>query len=193
MPAGGRTDAIGTWGPPQTAAWARGDRETVNRDDRDAANASATARTVPARREQGKRTGVVGDALRTASPDGEPVSIKLVEVVDPADFLFTAAGYRLQPGERAVVVHTELTNRGSVPFSALPDLYLVLVDVDGATVSKAPVSLSSRPPHRVGTKPGETVGGHTVYVLPENTELASVRWSTRPDDDQGALTWTLPE
>jgi hypothetical protein len=201
MPAGGRADAIGTWGPPQTAAWARGDQETTKLEDqeptkptnRDATSASQKVRTVPVGHEQGKRTGVVGGVLYTESPDGEPVSIKLVEVVDPADFLFTAAGYRLQPGERAVVVHTELTNRGSVPFSALPDLYLMLVDVDGETVSKAPVSLSSRPPHRIGTKPGETAGGHTVYVLPEDTELASVRWSTRPDDDQGALTWTLPE
>ena len=192
MPAGGRADAIGTWGPPQTAAWARGDREATKHGDRETVNMSATVPTGPAGRER-KRTGTVGDVLYAESPDGEPVSIKLVEVVDPADFLFTAAGYRLQPGERAVVVHTELTNRGAVPFSALPDLYLVLVDVDGATVSKAPVSLSSRPPYRIGTKPGETVGGHTVYVLPENTELASVRWSIRPDDDQGAITWTLPE
>jgi hypothetical protein len=156
-------------------------------------DASTTARTVPAGREPGKRTGVVGDMLHTESPDGEPVSIKMVEVVDPADFLFTAAGYRLQPGERAVVVHTELTNRGSAPFAALPDLYLVLVDNNGATVSKAPVSLSSRPPHRIGAKPGETAGGHTVYVLPESTELAAVRWSAQPDDDQRALTWTLPD
>lgn len=156
-------------------------------------NASATTRTVPAAREPGKRAGVVGDMLRTESPDGEQVLIKLVEVVDPADFLFTAAGYRLQPGERAVVVHTELTNRGSAPFATLPDLYLVLVDVNGVTVSKAPVSLSSRPPHRIGTKPGETAGGHTVYVLPESTELAAVRWSARPDDAQKALSWTLPD
>jgi hypothetical protein len=185
MPAGGRADAISTWGPPQTAAWARGDREALN--------TSATVRTVPAGREPDKRIGVVGDLLHTESPDGEQVSIKLVEVVDPADFLFTAAGYRLQPGERAVVVHTELTNLGSGSFSTLPDLYLVLVDVDGETVSKAPVSLSSRPPHRTGTKPGETAGGHTVYVLPEGTELAAVRWSAEPDDGQRALTWTLPD
>jgi hypothetical protein len=147
---------------------------------------------VPARRQPGKHTGVVGDVLYTESSDGERLSIKLVEVVDPADFLFTAAGYRLQPGERAVVVHTELTNRGSAPISTLPDLYLVLVDVDGETVSKAPVSLSSRPPHRIGAQPGETAGGHTVYVLPEATELVSVRWSSRPDAER-ALTWTLPE
>ena len=85
--------------------------------------------------------------------------------VDPADYLFTAAGYRLQEGERSVVVHTELTNRGQVPFQTLPDLYLVLVTPDGETISKAPVSLSSRPPHRIGVAPGETAGGHTVYQV----------------------------
>ena len=112
-------------------------------------------------------------------------------MVDPADFLFTAAGYRLREGERAVVVHTELTNRGGIPFPTLPDLYLVLVDADGKAVSKAPVSLSSRPPHRIGVQPGETAGGHTVYVLPDHTQITSVRWSARSDDDKHVLTWTI--
>lgn len=179
-------DPVGTWGVPQTAAWARGDQGAMS--------TSTTVRTVPSgRRDPARRSGVVGEVLHGEGLDGERVSIQLLEVVDPADFLFTAAGYRLQPGERSVVVHTELTNRGAVPFSSLPDLYLLLVDVDGGTVSKAPVSLSSRPPHRIGVQPGETAGGHTVYVLPEDTELASVRWSPRPDDDSGALTWSLPD
>ncbi len=133
----------------------------------------------------------MGTALETEGLEGERLSILLVEVVDPADFLFTAAGYRLQEGERAVVVHTELTNRGSVPFSSLPDLYLVLLTPDGRTVSKAPVSLSSRPPHRIGVQPGETAGGHTVYVLPEDLQISAVRWSPRPDADQHSLTWTI--
>jgi hypothetical protein len=123
--------------------------------------------------------------------EGEPISMRLVEVVDPADFLFTAAGYRLQPGERSVVVHTELTNRGAAVLATLPDLYLVLVDDHGDTVSKAPVALSSRPPHRIGVQPGETAGGHTVYVLPETTELAAVRWSPHPDDEPHSLTWAV--
>jgi len=133
----------------------------------------------------------VGTSQQTVGLEGEQLSIQLVEVVDPADFLFTAAGYRLQEGERAVVVHTELTNRGTVPFSSLPDLYLLLIAADGQTVSKAPVSLSSRPPHRIGVQPGETAGGHTVYVLPDSTELTSVRWSPRPDDPAHSLTWEI--
>jgi hypothetical protein len=168
-------DPVATWGPPGSAAWARGDELLT-----------ATVRTTPA-----TRTGAVGDTLHTEGLDGERLAIRLVEVVDPADFLFTAAGYRLRPGERSVVVHTELINRGSTPLSTLPDQYLVLLAQGGHAVSKAPVALSSRPPHRVGVRPGDTAGGHTVYVLPETTELAAVRWSARPDDEQRALTWTV--
>ena len=134
-----------------------------------------------------------GSKLDVEGPEGERLTILLVEVVDPADFLFTAAGYELQEGERAVVVHTELTNRGATPFTSLPDLYLELVAVDGSTISKAPVSLSSRPPHRIGVPPGETAGGHTVYVLPESTELSAVRWSPRPGDEERSLTWDITD
>ena len=124
-----------------------------------------------------------------SGPEGERVSIVVVEVVDPADFLYTAAGYELQDGERSVVVHTELTNLGPMPFTSLPDLYLELIAADGSAVSKAPVSLSSRPPHRMGVPPGETAGGHTVYVLPEDTELTAVRWTPAPGADDRALSW----
>ena len=170
-------DPMNTWGPPGSAAWARGDQR-----------GQQSFQQVPA-----GRTGKIGSKLDVEGLEGERITIQLVEVVDPADFLFTAAGYQLQDGERAVVVHTELTNRGAMPFSSLPDLYLVLVAEDGSTVSKAPVSLSSRPPHRIGVPPGETAGGHTVYVLPENTELTAVRWTPRPGDEQRTLTWDISD
>lgn len=187
-PAPPRPDPQSTWGPPQSSSWARGDQPT-RPATRDTPGTPAPAAQPAAPGQQGR----VGDTLLTDGADGEPVAIHLVEVVDPADFLFTAAGYRLREGERSVVVHTELTNRGSVPFPQLPDLYLVLVAKDGQTVGKAPVSLSSRPPHRIGVRPGETTGGHTVYVLPETTEVTSVRWSFRPDDEHNTLTWTVEQ
>jgi hypothetical protein len=173
---------ISMWGPPQTSTWARGDAPPQD----------VTQPTVRAEAPD-VRQGKVGNALQTEGLEGEKLSITLVEVVDPADYLFTAAGYRLQEGERSVVVHTELTNRGAVAFQSLPDLYLVLVTPDGKTISKAPVSLSSRPPHRIGVPPGETQGGHTVYVVPENTEVTSVRWSPRPDEESRSLTWTVED
>jgi len=173
---------VSMWGPPQTSTWARGDGPPQD----------VTQPTVRTERpEADVRQGKVGSALQTEGLEGERLSITLVEVVDPADYLFTAAGYRLQEGERSVVVHTELTNRGAVAFQSLPDLYLVLVTPDGKTISKAPVSLSSRPPHRIGVPPGETAGGHTVYVVPEQTEVTSVQWSPRPDEESRTLTWTV--
>ncbi|HEX2131302.1 MAG TPA: AsnC family protein [Actinophytocola sp.] len=173
---------MSTWGPPQTSTWARGDQPPQDMTQ-------PTVRTE--RPDAGVRQGKVGTVLQTEGLEGEQLSITLVEVVDPADYLFTAAGYRLQEGERSVVVHTELTNRGQVSFQSLPDLYLVLVTPDGETISKAPVSLSSRPPHRIGVPPGETAGGHTVYVVPENIEVTQVRWSPRPDEESRTLTWTV--
>jgi hypothetical protein len=173
---------VSTWGPPQTSTWARGDQLPQDL-------------TQPTNRppESNAREGKVGTTLQAEGLEGERLSVQLVEVVDPADYLFTAAGYRLQEGERSIVVHTEITNRGTVTFQTLPDLYLVLVTPEGRQISKAPVSLSSRPPHRIGVAPGETAGGHTVYVVPEDTEVVSVQWSPRPDEEDRTLTWSVTE
>lgn len=163
---------LSTWGVPQTASWARGDEPRRQGAD-------------------GGRHGRIGETMATQGLEGEQLTVQLLEVQDPADYLFGAAGYRLDAGERAVVVHTEITNRGAVPFASLPDNYLELVTADGTTVAKAPVSLTSRPPHRIGVRPGETLGGHTVYVLPDTTRVVSVRWSPRPEPDDRTLTWTV--
>ncbi|GAA3568196.1 hypothetical protein GCM10022222_60170 [Amycolatopsis ultiminotia] len=161
-----------TWGLPQTASWARGDEPRPQ---------------APA----GGQRGRIGETLAAQGLEGEQLTLQLLEVQDPADFLFGAAGYRLEDGERAVVVHTEITNRGAIPFASLPDNYLELITDDGAAVAKAPVSLTSRPPHKIGVRPGETLGGHTVYVLPEATQVVAVRWSPRPEPDDRTLTWTV--
>lgn len=171
--------SMNPWGPPGSASWARGDQQT---------DAGGSLRHQPS---PPPRSGRIGTTLEVDGPEGERIDLLLVEVVDPADFLITAAGYELREGERSVVVHTELTNRGATPFTALPDLSLVLVAEDGSTVAKAPVSLSSRPPHRTGVPPGETAGGHTVYVLPESTRLSGVRWTPRPGDERRTLTWDI--
>lgn len=166
-----------TWGPAQSAEWARGDQPP---------GATASPSQQPGR----ATSGTVGSTLDAEGLGGERLGIQLLEVVDPADSLFSAAGYHLQDGERAVVVHTELTNRGTVAFAALPDLYLVLVTASGALVHKAPVSLSSRPPHRIGLPPGQTAGGHTVYVLPDSVQITEVRWSPKPDDEHRTVRWS---
>jgi hypothetical protein len=90
-------------------------------------------------------------------------------------------------------VHTEITNLGGIPFVSLPDNYLELITADGKAIGKAPVSLTSRPPHKIGVQPGETLGGHTVYVLPDATRVVSVRWSPRPEPDERTLTWSIDD
>jgi DNA-binding Lrp family transcriptional regulator len=166
---------VSTWGVPQTASWARGDEP-------------ARPPAAP-----GGKQGRLGEVMETLGLEGEQLSVQLLEVQDPADFLFGAAGYRLEEGERSVVVHTEITNRGAIPFASLPDNYLELLTADGKTIGKAPVSLTSRPPHKIGVKPGETLGGHTVYVLPDATRVVSVRWSPRPEPDERTLTWSIED
>ena len=137
------------------------------------------------------RANAVGGTQYIMGSAGEQLAIKLVEVVDPADFLFTAAGYQLRAGERAVVVHTEMTNQGPVPFAAIPDTYLVLVTENGDVISKAPSSLSSRPPYHAGITPGVTTGGHTVYLLPESVTITGIRWSEGPGAYGHSLVWLL--
>ena len=157
----------------------------------------------------GRRVGAPGEGLDGAGPAGEPLTVRLVEVLDPADGLFTEAGYRLRPGQRCVVVHTELTNRAAVPLDLRPDEHLVLLDGEGNAVPSAPVSLPARPAHRaspqrVALPPGETAGGHTVFLLPARARLSAVRWTAgpaaRPSAARGdggpaaetpVLTWTL--
>ncbi len=167
---------MSTWGVPQTASWARGDEQ------------QPAPRQVP----EGKK-GKTGDVMETQGLEGEQLTVQLLEVQDPADYLFSAAGYSLEAGERSVVVHTEITNRGNIPFVSLPDNYLELLTADGKPVTKAPVSLTSRPPHKIGVRPGETLGGHTVYVLPDTTRVVAVRWSPRPEPDERTLTWSIDD
>lgn len=174
-------DPANTWGPAGSASWARGDQLTGTQPPQ----SQVQPAPVPA--------GTIGSKLDVEGYEGERITIQLVEVVDPADFLYTAAGYQLPEGERAVIVHTEVTNRGSVPFAALPDEYLELIATDGSAVSKAPVSLSSRPPHQAGLAAGATAGGHTIYVLPEPVDLSAVRWMPRRGDDRRTLTWDITD
>lgn len=163
----------GTWAPPAPTVWMRTDQ---------------LASPTPV------RTGKVGTRFDIDGPGGERLSLQLVEVVDPADFLFSAAGHHLGQDERSVVVHIELTNRGQLPYAALPDLGLVLVASDGSIITKSAKTLSSRPPHRAGIAPGETAGGHTVYVLPEATSIVEVRWMPGPGGGEFApLTWDISD
>lgn len=131
--------------------------------------------------------------LESNGLEGESLAIHLLEVQDPADFLFGAGGYHLAENERAVVVHTEFTNRGRITFASLPDNYLELLTDSGRPIEKDPMSLTSRPPHKIGLAAGETASGHTIYVLSADTRVTAVRWSPRPEPDNRTCTWTIDD
>ncbi len=184
-------DPMHTWGPPAgSAGWARADHSASGPQAAgNAVDPLAAERTRPA---MNPRRGKIGSTLEIAGPGGE-LAIQLVEVVDPADYFFSAAGHDLGAGERAVVVHTEFTNRSPVAYQQVPDEHLLLVADDGATLDRSATTLTSRPPHSAPVQPGATAGGHTVYVVPESTRLASVRWSPTAEDTWWTLTWDITD
>jgi hypothetical protein len=147
------------------------------------------AARIPPQQAAPTRVGTIGSRFDANGPNGERITLQLIEVVDPADFLYSAAGHHLEPGKRSVVVHLELTNRGSAPLPMVADQHLVLVTTDGSTIPKSQDTLSSRPPHQPGVAPGDTVGGHTVYVFPEDTDIVAVRWTPGPGAEDFAFTW----
>ena len=129
----------------------------------------------------GARQGGVG-------PNGEPVWVTPLEVVDTADAIFAAAGHTLGEGSRASVVHTEVT-AGPAGYPCVPDAGLVLVLSDGREVTRSPATLTSRPPYRGGVGPDETVAGHTVFELDANAAIIGLRWRSVPGGV--ALDWRV--
>lgn len=133
----------------------------------------------------------VGTPLRTNGLSGERVTVTVTQLIDPGNDVLTAAGYRLDATERAVLVRTTLSNAGPADHDTMPDLYLFLVDAGGATLPKAPVSVAGHPAHRVGVAPGVTVDGWTIFLIDEATAVAAVRWCVRPDLVDRTLTWSV--
>jgi len=120
---------------------------------------------------------------------GEHLDVSLQNVVDPADQILTDVGYRLESGERALLVQTAVGNRGPIDFESLPDLYLVLVSGEGTILQKAAMAVAGYPAHRVGVPAGTQVSGWTVFLVPAATEVAEVRWSIRPDLVNRTVRW----
>ena len=57
--------------------------------------------------------------------------------------MLTGAGYRMDPGQRAVLVNSSVANNGQVPYYPVGDLYLVLETRDPAVARAAPPSRSA--------------------------------------------------
>lgn len=176
-----------TWGVPGSDAWARRDPSAVPSATRPAQDAD-DAPTSP--RPSATPSAAAGQPLRTVGLAGEHLSVTVSQVVDPATEVLTAAGYVLDPAERAVLVRSAIANHGPAAHDCMPDLYLVLVGADGGVLQKAPVSVAGYPAHRVGVAPGGVADGWTVFLIAADAAVEAVRWSVRPDLVDRTLNWS---
>jgi hypothetical protein len=120
---------------------------------------------------------------------GEHLNISLQQIIDPADTILTSVGYRIDQGERALLVQTTVSNQGPIDYESLPDLYLVLLSGTGNILQKAAMAVAGYPAHRVGVPAGAHTSGWTVFLVPADTEVAEVRWSVRPDLANRTVSW----
>lgn len=120
---------------------------------------------------------------------GEQLDVSLQQIIDPADQILTAVGYRLDPSERSLLVQTSVGNRGPIDYESLPDLYLFLQDGDGNILQKAAMAVGGYPAHRVGVPANSLVSGWTVFLVPAAGEVTEVRWSVRPDLANRTVVW----
>lgn len=176
-----------TWGLPGSGAWARREPSAAPSAPRPALDADG-APTSP--RPSSPASAAPGAPQRTVGLAGEHLSVTVSQVIDPATDVLTAAGYVLDPAERAVLVRTAIANHGPAAHDCMPDLYLVLVGADGGVLPKAPVSVAGYPAHRVGVAPGGVADGWTVFLIGADTAVETVRWSVRPDLVDRTLNWS---
>ena len=122
---------------------------------------------------------------------GEQLDVGLQQILDPADNILTAVGYRIDENERALLVQTSVGNRGPVAYESLADLYLEVVDAGGIVLRKAAMAVAGYPAHTVGVPANTLVSAWTVFLVPVGTEVAEVRWSIRPDLSDRTVSWVF--
>ena len=137
-------------------------------------------------------SGKVGDKLITDgfSDRQEKVAVKVVQIIDPADDQLAASKYKTDPNKRFVIVKSEFTNLGPMPYEVGPDLYLVLIDDRGQDERHVIAIVDSCPGYTHDPiAPNATVSGCTIFQLAKATPIVSVQWSPRPDLTEKTLTW----
>jgi hypothetical protein len=120
---------------------------------------------------------------------GEQLDVGLQQILDPADAILTAVGYRIDEGERALLVQTSVGNRGPIAYESLADLYLEVLDARGTVLPKAAMAVAGYPAHTVGVPANTLASGWTVFLVPADTEVAQLRWSVRPDLPDRTVSW----
>ncbi|CAN5236627.1 hypothetical protein BH20ACT5_BH20ACT5_20020 [soil metagenome] len=136
--------------------------------------------------------GRLGDRLEGVTVTGHRLAVRVRSVRDPADDAFAAEGIGVPDRQRSLIVASEFTNRGRAPYAAPPDLGLVVIDEYDVRHGRAVATLTAYPRFRhAAVGPGDTVAGHTYFVLPRGVSLRAVLWSARPEPVEDVLRWEL--
>lgn len=115
----------------------------------------------------------------------------ILQVLDPGDEALTSAGYRMEPGQRAVLVHSSVTNTGQAPYYPVGDLNLVLETDRHVLLGRANIAVASHPAFPIGVTPGRSTHGWSVFLIPSETVLAGIKWCIRPDMPQTIIGWPI--
>ena len=181
--------------PERTAAEPAAAGEATTGPDDDlppAAGADPGAPSVAAPTAATRRTLTAGQPVQAVEGlFGEQLDVGLQQILDPADTILRAVGYRIEPGERALLVQTSVGNRGPADYESLADLYLEIVDSTGRVLRKAAMSVNGYPAHQVGVPAHTLVSGWTVFLVPADSEVAQVKWSVRPDLSHRTVSWVF--
>lgn len=188
-----QTDQASIWGVPGSSDWVRPPVQEpavtpAVTPEPDGGAVEAPADDKPA--EPTRRVLTSGLPVQSVvGVFGEELDVGLQQILDPADEILTAVGYRIDTGERALLVQTSVGNRGPVAYESPADLYLDVVDAAGRVLRKAAIAVAGYPAHTVGVPAHTLVSGWTVFLVPAGTEVAEVRWSDRPDVPDPTVSW----
>jgi hypothetical protein len=159
----------------------------------EAASAAPTASAAPAGGTAVEGTeGAVGDTLTHTTDEGEEMQYAVLEVVDPATDVVSAANYEVREGQRFVFVRARFTWVAGDYANAFiyPGINDAVVDDRGAEIPHVIAVVDECQPFEdEELQPGQTIEGCFIYEVAEAAPLTAFRWYPVPGAEP--LSWTI--
>jgi len=188
---GGAPDAGSAWGPAGSSSWARVDEAPAVPAEPPAPPETAAPANPPSSASPVTPGPPRWEPQHVTGPGGEQLTVTVLAVLDPGDAVLTDAGYRMEPGQRAVLVHSSVQNAGQAHYYPVGDANLVLETDAHVLLGRANVAVATHPAFGVGVAPGRTADGWSVFLIPSETVLAGLKWCIRPDIPQTIVGWPI--
>lgn len=130
-------------------------------------------------------------AQSVAGPSGEQLRVAILQVVDPANELVTAAGIQVPLGHRAVLIHSTVANDGPAYYPATGDTNLVVETADRTLLGQSGMSLPDHRRFGNGLPPHEVADGWTLFFVPQIATLTGIKWCIRPQFPETIVGWPI--